>query len=390
VDDLSRLTRDSVEQEVALRRLEFAGVRVIGVSDAYDSALLASRKVTRAIRGLQNEMFLDDLSQKVHRGQTGVALAGKWVGGKVYGYRLRPVFDSTRKDPYGNPARIATELEVDQVQAKVVLAVFTRYADGASCFTVAKELNESGTPSPGTTWRRKVRRKSGWMTSSIRVIFKNPLYTGAQRWNVSKFVRNPDTGSYLRRARPRSEWVVNQIEALRIVSDDLFRRVRERERKLVNGDARLKAGGKPKHVLSGLLVCSVCGAHYILGDAFKYGCSSFLNGRACNNRERVRRDHLEDVILGPIRNDLLAPGRVARMTKELQKQYTQRARALDALASELPMEVQRIDARLTRLRERLVLGDPDMTVGELQGVIDRIEAERARLVEHPGRAWRVL
>jgi len=37
LDDLSRFSRDSVEQETEIRRLERRKVRVVGVSDGYDS-----------------------------------------------------------------------------------------------------------------------------------------------------------------------------------------------------------------------------------------------------------------------------------------------------------------------------------------------------------------
>jgi site-specific DNA recombinase len=73
VDDLSRLTRDSVEQETAIRRLEFQGIRIIATADGYDSES-KSRKIQRGFKGLMNEMFLDDLRAKVHRGQEGQAL----------------------------------------------------------------------------------------------------------------------------------------------------------------------------------------------------------------------------------------------------------------------------------------------------------------------------
>src|SRR5262245_11826944 len=67
VDDLSRLSRDSLEHEKTIRKLEFQGVRIVSTSDGYDSTSKA-RKVLRAVKGIQNEMFLDDLAAKVHRG----------------------------------------------------------------------------------------------------------------------------------------------------------------------------------------------------------------------------------------------------------------------------------------------------------------------------------
>src|SRR5690348_7228559 len=73
LDDLSRFARDSVEQERTIRRLEFGGVRIIAVSDGYDSQSKA-RKVHRGFKGLMNEIFLDDLRERTHRGLTGQAL----------------------------------------------------------------------------------------------------------------------------------------------------------------------------------------------------------------------------------------------------------------------------------------------------------------------------
>lgn len=75
LDDLSRLTRDSVEQEQTIRRLEFHGLRIVATSDGYDS-LSRARKVHRGVKGLMNEIFLDDLRDKTHRGLSGQAQKG--------------------------------------------------------------------------------------------------------------------------------------------------------------------------------------------------------------------------------------------------------------------------------------------------------------------------
>ena len=154
LDDLSRLTRDSVEQEQTIRRLEFHGLRIVATSDGYDSQSRA-RKVHRGVKGLMNEIFLDDLRDKTHRGLAGQALKGYWCGGKPYGFKLKPILDSTQRDAYGQPARIGTVLEVDADQAAIVRYIYERFVDGASCTTIAAELNGRNIPSPGSTWRRK-------------------------------------------------------------------------------------------------------------------------------------------------------------------------------------------------------------------------------------------
>lgn len=375
VDDLSRLTRDAVECERAIRRLEFIGLRIIATSDGYDSTSKA-RKVHRGFKGLMNEIFLDDLRERVHRGLTGQAQKHFWCGGRPYGFRLKPVLDPTRLDVYGQPARIGTVLEIDSEQAAIVREIFTRFVDGASCLAISRELNVRGVPSPGSTWKRKTRRCRGWMASAIRVILMNPLYGGRMRWNVSQFVRDPDSGKYKRRRRPTADWVENREESLRIIPDEVFERAQARTRASADSDKRLKSGGKARYLLSGLLVCKVCRAHYVIADARSYACSGHWNGGACSNHIRVRRDAVEQVILGGIYRDLLEPERVARMANEMRAAYTERMRALAARAADLPRELEELDARIMRLRERLKAGDPDLTPDELQAVIDRAETKR--------------
>jgi hypothetical protein len=177
--------------------------------------------------------------------------------------------------------------------------------------------------------------------------------------------------------RPRSEWISRDDESLRIISHSQWERAQRRMHP--KDDARLKAGGRPKYLLSGLLRCDKCGAHYIMRDKRAYACSSFLNGAACSNGIHVRRDRVESVLLDPIRNDLLSPERVQRMAKEMQRSYLEAARATQARAAEAPRELEDLAARIERLRERLRRGDPDMTGDEIEAAIDRAEAKRREL-----------
>jgi len=51
VESLDRLSRNLVEQETVIRRLEHRGIRIVGVSDGYDSNSGAGRKLLRAFGG---------------------------------------------------------------------------------------------------------------------------------------------------------------------------------------------------------------------------------------------------------------------------------------------------------------------------------------------------
>lgn len=381
IDDLSRLSRDQVESERVIRRLEFLGIRIIAVTDGYDSETkAATRKIQRGVKNLINEMRLDELREQVHRGLTGQAMKNYWCGGRPYGYRLKPILDPSQNDAYGNPARIGTVLELDPEQAEIVREIFESYARGFSHFSIARSLNERGIPSPGSTWKRQVRRCRGWVGSAVRVILMNPLYTGLVRWNVSQFLRDPDSGKYKRRRRSRDEWVSHRDEALRIISNELFEHVQERFRSRANPDKRLRTGGKAKYLLSGLMYCESCGSNYVLGDREKYVCSSYMNGRACANDIRVRRDTAEAVVLQRVRDQLREPARVAAMISEMQNHLASLLREQAAKSREAPQELKELDSRLERLRRRLRDGDPDMAADELQAAIERAEAKRRQLV----------
>src|SRR6476646_2599580 len=85
VESLDRLSRNLVEQETVIRRLEHRGMRIIGVSDGYDSASGAGRKLLRGVRGLISETYLDDLRAKTHRGLAGQIERGYHAGGLSFG-----------------------------------------------------------------------------------------------------------------------------------------------------------------------------------------------------------------------------------------------------------------------------------------------------------------
>jgi site-specific DNA recombinase len=323
VDDLSRLARDSIEQERAIRRLEFQGRRVIAVSDGYDStAKAAVRKITRGVKGLMNEMRLDELREQVHRGLTGQALAKFWAGGRPYGYKLVQVKDATRLDAHGNPDVIGTRLERDPDQDVIVAEIFRHYADDWSLYAIASELNRRAVPSPGTAWRnRGPGRATKWVASGIHTLLENRLYRGEYAWNKTVKTRDPDTNARRVRARPESEWIRSSMPELRIVSEEVWRRVEARRlRQGARGGAR-RARGAPKYLFSSVLRCGECGASMVVkgGTANYYGCGANKLGgpHACGNSLSVRRAIVEDRLLAPIKADLLSD----EIIEEVERRY---------------------------------------------------------------------
>jgi DNA invertase Pin-like site-specific DNA recombinase len=354
VTDLSRLSRSNGDLSTLIDRLVNKGIRVIGCQDGYDSGR-KGHKLQAGLSGIIGEAFREMIKDRTYTALETRARAQRATGGRAYGYR-------------GG--------KVDKAEAAIVREIFERLADGASTRTIAAELNQRGVSSPGASWDRSIRRASGWMGSGVRVIVLNPRYRGEIVWNQSEWRKDPDSGRRSRIMRPRSEWITHTDESLRIVSDDLWNRAQHRMRP---AEHPARSGGKPKYLLSGLLKCDLCGASFVGISKSMYGCSSSLYGGACSNRVRVRRDKVEQVLVGPIKDDLLAPARVQRMAVEAQAYYAERVRAMQTRAIEQPRELQELDARIDRLRARLKAGDPDMTGDEIQAAIDRAEAKRREL-----------
>jgi hypothetical protein len=53
-------------------------------------------------------------------------------------------------------------------------------------------------------------------------MLRNPIYRGERIWNRSFWVKDHETGRRRRFDRPEDEWVHQQEEAWRIVSDELW------------------------------------------------------------------------------------------------------------------------------------------------------------------------
>ena len=155
----------------------------------------------------------------------------------------------------------------------------------------------------------------------MRVILKNPIYTGVVRWDLSRWKLNEASGTKRRTHKPVKVWerYTYREESYRIVSDEVFAAAQSRLKILSNPDARLKSGGKAVYRLSGLLKCGICGHNYVIDGATHYGCASAKSG-ACTNKLRQRRDVAERLILGEIEQRLMDPKLVMMMAKEIERE----------------------------------------------------------------------
>jgi DNA invertase Pin-like site-specific DNA recombinase len=170
VEDLSRLTRDMAELLRLHHRLRLRGVELVGVSDGIATGRQGG-KVQLAVKGLVNELYLDDLRDKTHRGLSGRIARGLSAGGRIFGYRTVPVPSESASPRKTTSARY----EIDPAEAVIVRRIFQDYAAGRSLVSMAHQLNVEGVPFPAKDTRRGPARR-GWAVSTLGVILENEKY----------------------------------------------------------------------------------------------------------------------------------------------------------------------------------------------------------------------
>lgn len=110
MDDTSRISRSLAESAKVFERLNFAGVRILAVSQGIDSRDEQADGLF-TVHGLVDSLYVKELAKKTHRGLESRVLKGLHAGGRCFGYRNVPSDDGVR-------------LEVDDAESGVVQSYF--------------------------------------------------------------------------------------------------------------------------------------------------------------------------------------------------------------------------------------------------------------------------
>ena len=215
IEDTSRLSRNLGHQQRIAEELKFYGITIDFVTQGFDTANEQS-DVLMAVHGLKDGLYIKDLAKKTHRGLEGRALNGQHTGGRCFGYRSEHGADGVR-------------LVVEESEAAVVRRIFEMSASGLSLKAIARTLNGEAIPSP--------RRSNGsgpatWSPTGIRAMLRNELYIGRRVWNRRKWIEHPGTNNGVPESAPPSEWKIVHQPELRIVDDNVWQRVKDRQRRL--------------------------------------------------------------------------------------------------------------------------------------------------------------
>lgn len=248
VKDLSRFGRNYIEVGQYLDYVFPAfGIRFIAIQDNVDTSNRESNAMEMMpIMNVFNEWHAANTSKKIRAVKKAKAAEGVYTAKKAaYEYIM------------GTDAKRAPV--IDEEVAPIVVRIFEMYASGMGIRKIAEALTEQGISSPAAYAYEKYGLKGKpnalniWLATTVRDMLHNPIYIGhmPQLRTTTLSYKN-----HKRLRKDESEWTVVYNTHEPIISQELWDRVRARE-KCVSRGRRTKHGYT--HPLSGFVYCADCG-----------------------------------------------------------------------------------------------------------------------------------
>ncbi len=378
---VDRLSRDIEHSAKILKELRYR--------DADIWTVHAGTPVTdleMALRAALSHELVEQIRYRTREGMKMAVKKGKASTCLAYGYKL-----SQQRDEMGD--RIKGLREIDPKKADIVRRIFELYADGMSPRDIAFVLNKEKVPgSRGNKWRDTairghVRRGSG--------ILNNESYIGRMVWNRRQYRKNPQTEKRTARANDASEWILTDVPQMRIVSDELWNRVKDRQKEI--GDLfdfgqsnRLNATHRPEYLLSGMLECAECGGPYAISGKDRYSCTNRkkrlpiddLGGACCGNSKTITRHELEERVLNCIPAAFYSLDIFDRISQKMVAHEVSKLKSAPSRKNELTAELATIKSQQTSLmqqiQDRHAEGRPRLAI--LDDHLDELEVTREKLV----------
>jgi site-specific DNA recombinase len=163
------------------------------------------------------------------------------------------------------------------------------------------------------------------------------------------------TGQRVSRPNPSTSWVIEDVPELRIVPDELWTRVKERQNAIrhaspVNNDERpFWDKQRPRYLVTGIAKCGCCGGSYVKISANLFGCATARDRGTCDNRLNIRTDVLEATILDGLKSRLMAPDLFQTFCAEFHREVNCLRMAENAANQAQPAELDRVERRIARI-----------------------------------------
>jgi len=390
---LSRFGRNAADVLSSLQRMQDFGVNLICVEDGIDSSK-DSGKLMISVLSAVAEIERENILVQTMEGRKQKAREGKWNGGFApYGYKLEN-----------------GELKIAEDEAEIIRLIYEKYINtNMGVGGVAKYLNQHGF--------EKKQRQNGTLSSFsdhfITKVIDNPIYCGKIAYGRRKNEKIPGTRNQYQMVRQKEYPVYDGIhEAIIRESDWLLAQKKRSENK---GKHEKLYSLDHEHLLSGILVCPVCGSSMygnvnrkrkadgsMYKDQFYYVCKhrKLVDGQQCEYRRQWRQERIngavEEVVKKLVNNPRFEEAIRAKIntkidTTELDKELeglqkklrqlngsknklSQQLDSLDVMDPHYDRKYQDMQNRLDSLYNQI--GDVEENISTIQERIRNIKAEK--------------
>jgi len=362
VYSLDRFSRDPVHGVILMQELEKHDVALEAASETVDTSEVG--KLVFYIKGYAAKLDAERRRDATGRGKKAMLKAGKLPQGTgvgVYGYEWK------REEK----RRVVLERE-----AMVVRRMFEMVAQGKSCFSISRTLNEASIPT-------KTGKK--WESRTVSRIVRNPAYCGITYFGRTKSVNGKQEPT------PETSWTTLPDATPAIIDKDLFDRAQAalaRSKELHPGRAQ------HDYPLTGVARCGYCGSPLVgscLSGRYRYyHCRRTHDtgaGRSECKARYIRASWLEEVVWENVKHVLSQPELLlAEVRSKVDSENREvSSGALDKEIVALKRKLKGYAGQERQLLSAFKLGfSPDAVLDEMKQTKREKEADAARLASLEG------
>ena len=353
VHKLDRFARSKYDSAVYKQKLKVNNVRLLSVTENLDGT--PESIILESVLEAMAEYYSKNLAREIMKGTMENAKKAVHCGGiPPLGYDI-----------------IDKKLVINENEAKAVQIIFEMYADGKGYTDIINVLNNNN-------FRTKRGNKFG--KNSLFEILRNEKYKGTFVYNKSsgKTVK----GTYNRHSYKDSKDVIKVENGCpRIVSDELFTKVAERQKQ--NKAQTSKNRARQKYLLSGLVYCGYCGSPMHANRRKKdsqltFRCNRKVQSISCKAKE-INMAYLENYVLTELKNNVFSYNKVSSIMKMIDKYTDTKKTTTENQAEPLKIELSEINKSRNNIIHAIEQGMTEsyfaQRLSELQQKEENIKAQ---------------
>lgn len=337
VHKTDRFSRNRFDAILYKNELKKNGVKVISITENFGDGIEA--ELLEGIQESMAEFYSKNLAREVRKGMDIVASKGLHTGGVA---------------PLGYDVGEDRKLHINDSEATIVRLIFNMYANGYTYNQIAKELNLKG-------YKTKVGKE--FTGASLNSILHNRKYIGEYVYN-RRVEKNAMGKRNAHKNKPDDQIIRIPNGVPKIVDEATFNKVQKRLDCNKSKTGSYKSNSQ--YLLSGLVVCGVCGFKYQgntrasgKGNSSiysSYRCGKKQNHKGgCNNGE-IEKNKLENFVLEQLQKYLFTDEAILKIKELVNNHNKEIAKTKNVDVIQYKNELKNINKQIENLTNAIAKG----------------------------------